>query len=310
MNIVFMGSASFALPFLKQILDYGYHVTCVVTQPDRPSGRGRKIIPTPIKQLAVENNITVFQPERVRDPEAVAMIANYRPDLIVVVAYGQIIPGQLLELPRYGCINVHPSLLPRYRGPAPVQRAILAGDTITGITTMFMDEGLDTGDIIMQKQVDIGDTMDCGQVFDLLAEEGCPLLIQTINSVASGTAPRIKQNNELATYAPLITRQDELLDWSEPAVCINNRIRALSPLPGTYSSLDGTRFKIFAARVVEEHSVGEPGEVREVTDSGFRVQSGKGTLEILEVQKEGKKRMSCKDFLKGFSVSTGSILGS
>jgi methionyl-tRNA formyltransferase len=233
----------------------------------------------------------------------------WEPDLIIVVAYGQIIPVELLDSPPFGCVNVHPSLLPLYRGPAPVQRAIMAGDDITGITTMFMDKGLDTGDIIMQIPIKIDETMDCGQLLNVLAEKGSELLIETIERISAGTAERIKQRDDISTYAPLITREDEQLNWSEPVRCLNNRIRALSPSPGTFSSVSGSRFKIFSARVIEENSVGKSGEVLEITDNGFIVQTGKGTLELLEVQKEGKRRMACRDFLKGFPVLPKNILG-
>lgn len=309
MNIVFMGTAAFALPFLSKIVNSGYNVAGVVTQPDRPNGRGKKTVLTPVKQLALELNIPVFQPTRVKEPVAIETVLAWEPDLIIVVAYGQIIPVELLDSPPFGCVNVHPSLLPLYRGPAPVQRAIMAGDDITGITTMFMDKGLDTGDIIMQIPIKIDANMDCGRLLSVLAEKGSELLIETIERISAGAVERIKQRDDLSTYAPLITREDEQLNWSEPVRYLNNRIRALSPSPGTYSSVNGSRFKIFSAQVIEENSEGKPGEVLEITDNGFIVQTGKGTLELLEVQKEGKRRMACPDFLKGFPVLPENILG-
>lgn len=309
MNIVFMGTAAFALPFLNKIIDSGYNVAGVVTQPDRPHGRGKKMLLTPVKQLALERNIPIFQPARVKESSAIETILAWEPDLIIVVAYGQIIPVELLNLPPFGCVNVHPSLLPLYRGPAPVQRAIMAGEEITGITTMFMDKGLDTGDIIMQIPVKINNTMDCGQLFNVLAERGSELLIETVKRISAGTVERIKQRDDLSTYAPLISKDDEKLNWSESAFDLNNRIRALSPSPGTFSSINDSRFKIFVSRIVEQSSIGKPGQVLEITADGFIVQTGKGSLELLEVQKEGKRRMACRDFLKGFPVLPGSILG-
>jgi methionyl-tRNA formyltransferase len=304
-----MGTAAFALPFLNKIVDSGYNVVGVVTQPDRPNGRGRKMVLTPVKQLALERNIPVFQPTRIKESGAVDTVLAWQPDLIIVVAYGQIIPVELLESPPFGCVNVHPSLLPLYRGPAPVQRAIMSGDKVTGITTMFMDKGLDTGDIILQVPVEIDEAIDSGQLFDILAEKGSDLLLETIESISTGKVKRIKQRDDLSTYAPLITREDENINWSESALNLNNRIRALSPSPGTFSSISDSRFKIFSSRVIEETSVGKPGQVLELTEKGFVVQTGKGTLEILEVQKEGKRRMVCREFLKGFPVLPGSRLG-
>lgn len=309
MNIVFMGTAQFALPFLNKIIESGYNVTGVVTQPDRPRGRGNKMVPTPVKEFALSLNLPIFQPDRIKAPEAITTVSMWEPDLIIVVAYGQIIPIGLLELPPGGCVNVHPSLLPRYRGPAPMQRSIMAGDTVTGITTMFMDKGMDTGDIIMQTEVHLDDTMNYAQVQEVMADKGSSLLIETIKKIESGTVERTKQNDELATYAPMLSREDEQIEWSVPAQTIVNHIRALSPSPGTFSTLNGVRFKIFTARVTENESIGQPGQVREISQEGFIIQTGCGTVELLEVQKEGKKRMTCRNFLKGFKVVPGDILG-
>lgn len=309
MNIVFMGTSVFALPSLSRIISSHYNLRGIVTRPDRPKGRGRTISAPPVKQLAREYDIPILQPVSIKDAATIETIYDWKPDLIIVVSFGQIIPIDVLDCPLSGCINVHPSLLPRYRGPAPIQRALMAGDKVTGVTTMFMDESLDTGDIIMQMPVNIDDDMDYGQLEAVLADKGADLLIDTISVLASGSLPRKKQDDSRATYAGMITREDERIIWQDEAASIYNRIRALSPVPGAYSSLNGTRFKIFSTRVVDENAEGVPGQVLQPSDKGLLIQTGKGILEVLEVQKEGRNRMPCSNFLKGFIVAPGSVLG-
>lgn len=308
MKVVFMGTSDFAVPSLARLIEHQYKIIGVVTQPDRPRGRGRKVTFSPVKELVLKHRLEIFQPNSIRDSESLDVLRNWEPDVVVVVAYGQILPAEILDLPRLGCINVHGSLLPHYRGAAPIQRAIMAGERLTGVTTMFMNTGLDSGDIILQTPIEIDNEMDFGQVHDLLAQAGSDLLLDTMAVLASGSNPRRKQDEQRSSYAPRLTREEELIDWSADAVTIKNKIRALSPQPGAYSSLRGQRFKIFSARVLNQDSGPRPGEIIEIGFDGFAVQTGQGVLEILEVQKEGKKRISSHDFMKGFHLEPGEVL--
>ena len=308
MKIVFMGTSEFAVPSL-QILADNFQVAAVITQPDRPKGRGHKIEAPPVKQAAMARNLPVHQYNRIRDSEAVQTISSLHPDLIVVVSYGQIIPVDILNIPDHGCINVHASLLPRYRGAAPIQRAIMAGETITGVTTMFMNEGLDTGDIILQTTVPIPLEMNSGELEQILARTGAELLLQTINQVQAGTVQPKAQDDSQATYAPMIKPEDEIIDWSSSAWDIHNKIRALNPKPGAYTTYKGDKLKIFASRVQEHDNTGKAGEVIAKTQDGFLVQTGQGYLEILEVQRAGKKRILAREFLKGVRLDAGEQLG-
>lgn len=308
MKVVFMGTSDFAVPSLAKLIDHKYNIIGVVTQPDRPRGRGNKVTFSPIKELALKHGLEVFQPIRIRDTEAIDTLRNWEPDVVVVVAYGQILPTEIIDLPRLGCINVHGSMLPHYRGAAPIQRAIMAGDKVTGVTTMFMNTGLDTGDIILQTPVEIGEEMDFGQIHDLLAQAGAELLLDTMAVLASGSNPRRKQDDHRSSYAPRLTREEEVIDWSADAEIIRNKIRALSPQPGAYTSLRGQRFKIFRTRVLNQDSGPTPGEIISIDFDGFTIQTGQGVLEILEVQKEGKKRISSRDFIKGFNLEPGEVL--
>ncbi|MEA4924362.1 MAG: methionyl-tRNA formyltransferase [Syntrophomonadaceae bacterium] len=308
MKVVFMGTSEFAVPSLAKLIDSHYEVLGVVTQPDRPQGRGNKVVFSPVKKLAVEHGLEIYQPIKLRNEAAVDMLRNWESDLIVVASYGQILPADILDLPRLGCINVHASLLPHYRGAAPIQRSIMAGDRITGVTTMFMNIGLDTGDIILQKPVAIDEDMDHGELENILAQEGADLLIDTLAVLASGSNPRRKQDDHRSSYAPMMTREEEKIDWNEAAAAIKNRIRALSPQPAAYTSFNGNRFKIYKSRVADPEATGEPGQVTRITPDGFEVQTGRGTLEILDVKREGKKRIACREFLKGFSLAPGDTL--
>ena len=308
MNIVYMGTSTFAVPSLESLIASRHQVVGVVSQPDRPRGRGKRISPTPVKEIAEQHSIPVYQPAKIKSPEAIKQIKLWQPDLIVVVSYGQIIPRQILEYPAAGCINVHASLLPRYRGAAPIQRALMDGEKISGITTMFMDEGLDTGDIILQLEVLVKDEYDHGQLEAILAEKGALLLAKTIDQLENGTAPRIPQQEELASYAARITPEDEKIDWSQPAEIIHNQIRALSPNPGAWTIIDNNKTKIYKSRVICNEENGVISRIVEVGNDGFSVQSGKGTLEILEVQRAGKKRMPVANFLRGCKLQPGTLL--
>lgn len=308
MNIVYMGTSVFAVPSLQSLIASRHQVVGVVSQPDRPRGRGKRISPTPVKETAQQHGIPVYQPTKIKSPEAIEQIKLWQPELIIVVSYGQIIPKEILEYPALGCINVHASLLPRYRGAAPIQRALMEGEKISGITTMFMDEGLDTGDIILQLEVPIKDEYDHGQLEAILAEKGAQLLGETIDQLENGIAPRIPQQEELATYAGRITPEDEKIDWSQSAEMIHNQIRALSPNPGAWTTIDNNKTKIYKSRVISNNESGVISQIVEVGSNGFSVQSGKGILEILEVQRAGKKRMPASDFLRGCKLQPGTLL--
>jgi len=308
LKIVYMGTSLFAVPSLQGLIKSRHQVVGVVSQPDRPRDRGKRISPTPVKEIATQHDIPVYQPARIKSPEAIEQIKLWQPELIVVVSYGQIIPRQILEYPALGCINVHASLLPRYRGAAPIQRALMAGEKISGITTMFMDEGLDTGDIILQLEVPVKDEYDHGQLEVILAEIGALLLAETIDQLESGNAPRIPQQEELASYAGRITREDEKIDWSQSAEMIHNQIRALSPNPGAWTTIDNNKTKIYKSRVISNDESGVISQIVEVGNDEFSVQSGKGILEILEVQRAGKKRMPASDFLRGCQLQPGTLL--
>jgi methionyl-tRNA formyltransferase len=308
LKVVFMGTSDFAVPSLAKLVDSHYKIMGVVTQPDRPKGRGKKLLPSPIKELALQHGLEILQPERIKEDDPIEVLRNWDADLIIVVSYGQILPPEILDLPLLGCINVHASLLPHYRGAAPIQRAIMAGDEITGVTTMSMDVGLDTGDIILQKPVNIDQDMDHGALQEVLAAAGADLLIDTLAVLASGSFPRRKQDNHRSSYAPMLTREEEKIDWQDSAISIRNRIRALSPQPAAYTSFGESRFKIFRSQVVDQAAVGVAGLVMAVTPQGFQVQTGQGILEVLEVQKQGKKRIASSEFLKGFALVPGDIL--
>lgn len=309
MKIVFMGTSEFSVPSLQKILEADHEIIGVITQPDRPRGRGQKLIPSPIKEYALKHGLEIYQPERIRDEAAIDYVRSWDPDLVVVVSYGQIIPQEILDFPKLGCINVHASLLPRYRGAAPIQRAIMAGEHVSGVTTMAMDKGLDTGDIIMQLPVKIGADMDYGIYSEVLATAGADLLIDTLAVIKSGSYPRRKQDSAKATYAHMIGREEERIKWQKPAMTIYNQIRALSPQPAAYTSFGDNRFKIFSARVVDANTSAAPGAIVEINPTGILVQCANGMLEIRELQLAGKKRMPSSEFLKGFKLKTGDVLG-
>ncbi|MBP1760641.1 MAG: Methionyl-tRNA formyltransferase [Firmicutes bacterium] len=309
MKIVFMGTSEFSVPSLQKILEADHEIIGVITQPDRPRGRGQKLIPSPIKEFALKHGLEIYQPEKIRDEAAIDYVRSWDPDLVVVVSYGQIIPLEILDFPKLGCINVHASLLPRYRGAAPIQRAIMAGEHVSGVTTMAMDKGLDTGDIIMQLPVKIGADMDHGIYSEVLATAGADLLIDTLAVIKSGSYPRRKQDSAKATYAHMISREEERIKWQKPALTIYNQIRALSPQPAAYTSFGDNRFKIFSTRVVDDNASAAPGEIVEINPTRILVQCANGMLEIRELQLAGKKRMPSSEFLKGFKLKTGDVLG-
>ena len=300
MKAVFMGTPEFAVPTLQALIDH-HEVLAVVTQPDKQRGRGKKMQFPPVKEKAVEYDIPVYQPQRARDEEFIEELKNLNPDVIVVVAYGQILPESILNIPKYGCINVHASLLPRYRGAGPVQWSVINGEKITGVTTMFMGEGLDTGDILEQTQIAIGSEETAGELMDRLADLGAQLLLHTLTLLESGKAVRTVQDEALATYAPMLQKSDGELDFSQPAQKLHDRIRGVSPWPSAYSYLDGKRIKVHKSALLPNLS-GESGVIQE--GKRLIVGCGEGSLELLEVQPEGGKRMSGQDFLRGRRPST------
>lgn len=304
MKIVFMGTPDFAVPVLNALVGSEQHeVTAVVTQPDRARGRSGKPVFTPVKQAAVAHGIPVYTPERVRVSEFVETLRGLACDVIVVVAFGQLLSKEILELPKHGCINVHASLLPRWRGAAPIQRAILAGDETTGITTMQMDEGLDTGDMLLKKEVVIGPEETGESLFEKLSELGGPLLLETLEQVERGTLQPEKQDDSASTYAKMLTKELGKLDFHEDAVKLERYVRGLNSWPGAYTYFHGKMLKIWRASVIADDADCACGTVAGIDGDGFRIQTGKGQLKLLEVQLEGKKRMRSEDFMRGNDVA-------
>lgn len=309
MRLVFMGTPEFAAFSLDQLVEAGLAPLAVVTQPDRPRGRGRQLSPSPVKERALALGLPVLQPERVREPEFIAYVRELKPDLIAVVAFGQILPPALLELPPLGCVNVHASLLPRLRGAAPIQRAIMNGDKVTGVTTMYMAPQLDTGDIILQEEEAITPEDTAGTLAGRLAQRGGRLLVTTLRAIAAGTAPRRRQDEASATYAPPLTRADEVLAWDEPAVSLANRVRALNPQPGATTWVKGNVLKVWRARPVLEAG-GAPGQVLAVKGAGgILVGTGAGALLVQEVQPAGKRPMPAEAYASGYRVVAGDVWG-
>lgn len=309
MRIVFMGTPDFAVASLKALAERGTdEIVGVFTQPDRPKGRGQKMLMTPVKEYALERGFEVYQPQRVKTPEVSELLQGLAPDLIVVAAFGQFLPKEILEMPKYGCINVHASLLPKYRGAAPIHYAILNGETESGVTIMQMDIGMDTGDMLTKVKVAITPEMTMGELHDELKEQGGALLLETIEKIKCGEITPVKQNNDEATYAHLLTREMEIIDWSLPAEQIHNKIRAFNPAPGNVTTLpDGKKLKIWRAQLAE--GSGAPGKVLEVLKTGFKVACGSGALLVTEVQPESKKRMQASVFCNGRGINAGDILG-
>ncbi len=309
MRIIFMGTPDFAVGTLEALVNAGHEVVLAVTQPDKPQGRKQILIAPPVKQTAEKLGIPVYQPKRVREPEALALLRGYEPELIVVAAFGQILPKELLDMPTYGCINVHASLLPKYRGAAPIQWAILNGDAVTGVTIMRMDVGLDTGDMIAKAEVAITPADTGGSLFDRLAETGAKLCVETIPSIVDGTAVYTPQDEQAATKVGQISKKDGLIDFTRSAAAIECQIRGLNPWPSAYTSLAGKTLKIWSAQVSDRQTEAQPGTVVLVEKDRFGVQTGDGVLICTEVQLEGKKRMSAADFLRGNALTAGSRLG-
>lgn len=309
MNIVFMGTPDFALTSLDKLIKKGYIISTVISQPDRPKGRGKKVQPPPVKERALQAGINVQQPERVKDPEFIEALKNLRPDIIIVVAYGQILPEEIIKLPGLGCINVHASLLPKYRGAAPINWCIINGEKKTGVTTMYMDRGMDTGDILMQRETEIKDDETAGQLHDRLALLGAELLIETLGGIERGSVARRAQDHSEATYAPQLNRETGRVDWNNEAQSIYNLVRGTNPRPGCYTQYRQQRMKLWGARVLDRNSTGTPGEITEVSAEGLAVQTGRGTLLLTEIQMPSSRRMTVDEYLRGNLMETGYVLG-
>ena len=325
LNILFMGTPDFAKESLEAVCNAGYNILGVVTNPDKPKGRGMKMVASPVKEFAIEKNIPVYQPEKVRNnQEFIDEIKKLNPDVICVVAYGKILPQELLDIPKLGCINVHGSLLPKYRGAAPIQWAVLNGDKTTGITTMYMDAGMDTGDMILKQEVEIGENETTGELWDKLTKIGGELLVKTLDLIEQGKAPREKQGEEY-TMAPMLKKEMAKIDWENKTIEeIKNLIRGLNPIMGAYSFLEGKKIKFWKVQALSEKELFEKfEELKEYKDhfkgvtagavlfsdekTGVFIKANKGILQVLEIQGENSKRMSIGDFLRGNKIEAGSL---
>ncbi len=307
-RIVFMGTPDFAVPCLRAIVDAGYDVCGVVSQPDRPKGRGRKMCPSPVKEAAIALGLQVVTVERVKDPAFLAQMQEWAPDIAVVVAFGQILPQTILALPHLGCINVHASLLPAYRGAAPIHRVIINGESQTGITTMQMDLGMDTGDILLVDAVDIAPDMTMGELHDVLSEKGASLLVKTLEQLFSHTLLPIPQDSSQATYAPMLDRELERIDWQKSALQIHNLVRGLNPWPGAYCRCDNLTLKVWKTKIKPAAGILVPGRIHAVTAEGLVVETGHDMIELLEVQPECKRRMGARDCACGYCMTPGTVL--
>ena len=310
MKVLFMGTPDFAIPTLKALFESGEEIVGVITQPDKPKGRGYALTPPPVKSWALENNLDVYQPATLRDEAFAALLGELDPELIVVVAFGKILPKNVLDYPKYGCINVHGSLLPKYRGAAPMQRSIIDGDKVTGVTIMYMDVGLDTGDMLYKSEVEIAEDDNFESIHDKLSVCGAEALIKTVGLIKEGKAVREKQDETLATYAAKIEKPDCLLDFSSSAEELHNLIRGLSPIPLSFThTADGKLLKVTSARIVDRDVIcgKEAGEVLSL-DTEIVIACGKGKLALTGVLPEGKGRMSAADFIRGRKINIGDIL--
>ena len=309
MKLVYMGTPDFAVPPLTALVEAGHEVAAVVTQPDKPKGRGKAVLMTPVKEKALSYGIPVYQPARVKkDEEFLKTLREINPDAIVVAAFGQILPKEILELPKYGCVNIHASLLPKYRGAAPIQWAVIDGEKESGITTMMMDVGLDTGDMLDRTVIPLAEDETGGSLFEKLSRAGGPLILKTLEALENGTAVRTKQPEEGATYAGMLDKSLGNIDWTQSAAKIERLIRGLNPWPSAYTAYKGKTMKLWAADVLKGTFEGVPGEIIKVEKERFLVRTGDGALAVKELQLEGKKRMDAASFLRGFSLEEGEIL--
>ena len=308
MRIMFMGTPEFAQVSLEALTKDGRDVVCVITQPDKPKGRGKKMAMPPVKEYAISKGIEVFQPETLKDGAILPILEKYSPDVIIVVAYGKILPEYVLNFPKYGCINIHGSLLPKYRGAAPIQRAVMNGETVSGVTSMYMEKGLDTGDMLLKEEVPISENTTAGELHDILAAAGGRVLLKTLVALTQGTLNPIKQEDSLSTYAAQLTKQEGEVDWSEDAQTIVNKVRGLNPWPMAYSYIGEKRFVIDFAYKAEQHSA-NCGEVLSADKNGLVISCGDGAVLIKNIKLEGKNKMSVEEYLRGHNIEKGTILG-
>lgn len=305
-----MGTPDFSVGTLEALIAAGHEIVLAVTQPDKPKGRGKAMQFPPVKEAALLHDIPVYQPRRVREPECVEYLRSFAPDMIVVVAFGQILPKEILTMPKYCCVNVHASLLPKYRGAAPIQWAVINGEKVTGVTTQRMDEGIDTGDIILKTEVKLEPDETGGSLFDRLAAAGAKLCVETVEAIEDGTAVFTPQNHEAATHTTMIKKQMGEIDFTKSALEIERLIRGLSPWPSAYTHLGDKTLKIWKASVTEQDGSGhKPGTVISDMKDRLIVETGQGQLSIEEVQLEGKKRMDISSFLRGYPIEKGTVLG-
>ena len=307
MKAVFMGTPDFAVPTLQKMIDMGIEVTAVVTQPDKAKGRGKKVIYSPVKECALAHDLPVYQPVRIRkEPEFIQTLRDMQPDVIVVVAFGQILPKEILDIPRLGCVNVHASLLPKFRGAAPIQWSIIDGEEVTGVTTMLMDAGLDTGDMLLKAEIPMDPKETGGSLHDKLAAVGGELLEKTLIGLEAGTiVPEKQDDSQAGEYARMLDKELGHIDFNQPAVVIERLIRGLNPWPSAYTYIDGKTLKIWEAEVIDRNYGCEYGEVAEVTRNCLIIQTGVGALSVKSVQLQGKKRMDIAAFLNGYTIEKG-----
>lgn len=310
MRVIFMGTPDFAVSTADAIAVAGHEIVLAVTQPDKPRGRGKEMQFPPVKAWAKARDIPVFQPERIRDEKAIQTLQGYEADIIVVAAFGQILPREILEMPRFGCVNVHASLLPKYRGAAPIQWAVINGDEVSGVTTMQMGVGLDDGDILLRQEVTLAADETGGSLFDRLAVAGGELIVRTLDELAEGRITPTPQNESEATHVGMIKKSFGVMDFTKSAVELERLIRGLNPWPSAFTKLSGKTLKVWRASVCDDDAAGaKSGEIVRTADDGIRVQTGRGILVLEEIQLEGKKRMAAADFLRGRALETGTVLG-
>lgn len=309
LNMVFMGTPDLAATVLRALLEDGYAVSAVVTQPDKPKGRGKAMACSPVKEIALEKGIPVLQPEKAKDAGFIEELSQLKPDIIVVAAYGKILPKAILDLPKYGCINVHTSLLPDYKGAAPIQWAVLNGEKETGVTIMYMDEGCDTGDIISAERILIADDETGGGLHDKLAVLGGELLVRTLPSVLDGSCSRTPQEKGAGRYVSIIDKSLGNLDFSRPAIELERYIRGLDPWPCAFTKLEGKILKLWKAYVIPECTGEQPGTVLAGDKKALRIATGDGILAVTELQPEGKRRMKTEEYLNGYTIEAGTVLG-
>ena len=309
MKVIFMGTPEFSVGTLNAVIEAGHEVVLAVTQPDKPKGRGKEMQFTPVKECALAHNIPVYQPKRVRDPECIEELKKYEADVCVVIAFGQILPKEILDMTKYGCINVHASLLPKYRGAAPIQWAVINGETVSGVTTMQMDEGLDTGDMLEKTEIVLDEKETGGSLHDKLAKAGAELCVSTLCKLEKGELVPVKQGEASSEYARMLDKKLGEINWEKKASEIERLIRGLNPWPSAYTQWNNKTMKIWEAQVVPEETKEAPGTVVRVAKDGFFVQTGEGLLKIQSLQIPGKKRMEADAFLRGYQVETGVCLG-